>query len=334
MQIVRAALSFLLFFGFTFSGLVSAATLDTQGTGVAVNCSQKPYMESHTVYADGRTSIRFRGSCYYSQGDKAWNGTYYITANWDGAQALESVVIAGQNKTGSVISTCPSNPWLNNVVCQKKSFSGNAFSDYQITGSTQYPLTGKALSDADKAKLRTELEKKKQEAACVNPVLISPTAPGGHFNAPTSIKVEVRHNPSNPPKEWTFMWSPTPKQGEWPTAPVMQNVALTNLKTANGVTTGTFNTSKLGDWRIQWKVDLPPYCNKGPYAAMSTNFTVKEKTKGEAMSERAIKAKKSTTPGLKVDGQPKPEPIDQQKLQQQELQQQKLQQQQKQQLGQ
>ena len=357
MQIVRVALSFLLFFGFTVSGLVSAATLDTQGTGVGINCSQKPFMESYTVYADGRSSIRFHGQCYYSQGENAWNKHYYITATWDGTQARESVIISGENKTGTVISTCPSNPWLNNVVCQKKSFSGNAFSDYQITGTTQYPLTGKALSDAEKAKLRTELEKKKQEAACVNPVLVSPAASGSLFHPPAGIKIEVKHNPSNPPKEWKFTWAPIQKQGEWPTAPVAENVALTNLKTANGVTTGTFNTSKVGNWVISWRVDIPPYCNKGQYAAMSTSFTVKEKSKGEAMSEKVLKDKTHTTPNMKVNtGKPTPDPIDQQKLkqpattvspqstqqkvlqpnlqQQQKIEQEKLQQQQKQQLGQ
>ena len=318
MQIVGAVLSFLLFCGFAFPGIVSACTLDSNGQGVAINCTKKPFMESHTVYADGKSTIRFHGQCYYSQGENAWNKHYYINAYWDGTQARESVTISGENKTGTVISTCPSNPWLNNVVCQKKSFSGSAFGDYQITGATQYPLTGKALNDAEKAQLRTEVEKKKQEAACANPVLVSPAASGGHFAIPATIKIEVRHNPSNPPKEWTFTWAPTPKQGEWPTAPVAQSVTLSNLKTVNGVTTGTFNTSKVGEWRIQWKVNLPPYCNKGPYAAMSTSFSVREKSKGEAMSDKMLKDKAHTAPGMKVNtGKPMPDPVDQQKLRQQ-----------------
>ncbi len=327
MQVFRAVLTILVLFGFMASGFVSAATLDTKGTGASINCSSKPFMEQHTLTADGRISIRFHGQCYYSQGDNAWNKHYYINATWDGAQARETVTISGENKTGVVISTCPSNPWLNNVTCQKKSFSGNAFSDYQITGTTQYPLTGKALDDSQKAQLRTELEKKKQEAACANPVLVSPSASGGHYNIPTAVKFEVRHNPSNVPKEWTFSWAPTPKKGEWPTAPVAQNVTLTNLKTVNGVTTGTFNTSKVGEWRVQWKVDFPPYCNKGAYSAMFTSFTVKEKTQAEIMAEQALKNKTSTTPVTTIPGKPGPDPVEQQKLQQQQLQQQKLQQQ-------
>lgn len=99
---------------------------------------------------------------------------------------------------------------------------------------------------------------------------------------------------------------------------------------------------------------------------MSTSFTVKEKSKGEAMSEKMLKDKTHTTPDVKVNtGKPTPDPIDQKKLkqqtitpqtvtpqqtqqtgtstqqkvlqpnlQQQQLQQEKLQQQQKQQLGQ
>ena len=82
MQIVCAVLSFLLFCGFAFPGIVSACTLDSNGQGVAINCTKKPFMESHTVYADGKSTIRFHGQCYYSQGENAWNKHYYINAYW------------------------------------------------------------------------------------------------------------------------------------------------------------------------------------------------------------------------------------------------------------
>jgi len=353
MKIVGACLGFLLVI---FSGFVSAVTLDTEGK-LKVTCSQMPYMQSHAVYADGRTQITFAGSCYYSAEEDAWNDQYKVSASWNGVEAREQITIPGRNKSGTVVSTCPSNPWLNNVVCQKKSLSGDVFYEYKITATTQYPLTGKALNDSQKAQLRAEVEKKKQEAACVNPVLVSPAVSGSLFHPPAGIKIEVKHNPSNPPKEWKFTWAPIQKQGEWPTAPVAENVALTNLKTVNGVTTGTFNTSKVGNWVISWRVDIPPYCNKGQYAVMSTSFTVKEKSKGEAMSEKVLKDKTHTTPSMKVNtGKPTPDPIDQQKLkqpaatvspqstqqkvlqpnlqQQQKIEQEKLQQQQKQQLGQ
>jgi hypothetical protein len=315
-------------------GPVPACTLDTKGTGVGITCSSS-YMESHTINADGTTSIKFHGQCYYDQGEYAWNKHYYVTATWDGTQAREVVRIAGENKYGTVVSTCPSNPWLDKVACQKKSLSGAAFSDYQITGATTYPLTMNAITDAQRAQLKAELAEKQKEASCATPVIVSPApAKGMTYKGSANFKVEIKHAPGYPPKDWEFFWAPPTKDGEWPASPTKQTMTLSNLHTSGGSTTGTFSSYKLGNWSIQSKVYFPSYCNKGNYAIPVISFKIREKTMGDAIMEQKMKnlPKKTIdipTPGPGPGPEWKQQNLQQQKLlQQQQLQQQNLQQQQ------
>jgi len=328
---------------FAAPGLVSACTLDRMGDLPSISCGA-PYMETHTISADGKSSIKFHGQCSYDDGNSAWNKHYYITATWDGAQAKETVSISGENKYGTVISTCPSNPWLNKVTCQKKSLSGAAFSDYQITGATTYPLTANVLTDAQRAQLKAELADKQKEVACTSAVVVSPAPQiGMTYTAPATVKIEIKHNPDFPPKEWEIYWAPPTKQGDWPAAPAKQNMTLSNLHTSGGSTTGTLSTSTLGDWKIQSKVYFPSYCNKGNYAIPLISFKVREKTMGDKIIADKMKNLPRKTIGDSIPAPgpgPGPEPgwkqqnlqkqpLSQQQLQKQKLQQQKLQQQNK-----
>ncbi|MEA5113149.1 MAG: hypothetical protein VB050_03905 [Geobacteraceae bacterium] len=303
-------------------GPVIAASLDTQGKGVAIKCGA-PFMEDHSISADGKSSFRFHGQCSYSQGKNAWNKHYIVKGTWDGTLAKEVVTILGENKYGNVVSSCPSDPWLNKVSCQKKSLSGKAFEDYQISGATSYPLTANVLSDAKKAELRAELAEKKKQSMCTIPVIVSPSpATGQILHPPAAVKIEIKHAALNPPKEMTIYWTPPTKQGEWPAAAQKQNMKLSNLKTSGGVTTGTLNTSKLGTWEVTVRTALPSYCNKGNEVIQSIRFTVKEKSAQEIMVEKSLKEKKYKAINGKIPAPgpgPGPDPI----LKQQQLQQQK-----------
>jgi hypothetical protein len=340
MKILQTVPAILAVIYFTVPGLVSACTLDRMGDLPSISCGA-PFMETHTINADGKSSIKFHGECSYSSGESAWNKHYNITATWDGVQAKEALSITGENKYGTVISTCPSNPWLNKVTCQKKSLSGAAFSDYQITGATTYPLTANAITDAQRAQLKAELAEKQKEVACTSAVIVSPMpAKGMSYIAPATVKIEIKHNPDFPPKEWVITWAPPTKQGDWPASPTNQNMSLSNLATSGGTTTGTLTTSKLGTWQIQSKVYFPSYCNKGDYLIPIISFTVREKTQGDKIVEDKLKNLPRKTFGDSISAPgigPGPQPdwqkqnlqqqqlLQQQKLQQQKLQQQKLQ---------
>ena len=332
MQILMSIFTILVSICFLIPQPVLGSTLDTKGD-LGITCNN-PYMETHSVSADGKSTIKFHGQCSYSSQGSAWNKHYFITATWDGIQAKEALTISGENKYGTVLSTCPSNPWLNKVACQKKSLTGTAFSDYQITGATTYPLTANVLSDEQRAQLNAELETKKKEAACASAVLVSPSpASGQQFYPPANVNISIKHNPDFPPKEWIIYWAPPTKPGDWPASPTKENITLTNLKTSGGVTTGTLNTSKVGNWQIETKVYLPATCNKGEYTLILTSFAVKEKSQAAILSGQAIKDKQykpidGTLP--KPGSGPEPGPDWQQKqtlpAQQKQLQQQKLQQ--------
>ncbi len=300
------------------SGPAGAASLDTEGKGVAITCGA-PFMENHSISADGKSSFRFHGQCSYSQGENAWNRHYIINATWDGSQAKETVTIPTEKKSGSVVSSCPSDPWLNKVSCQKKFLSGKAFEDYQITGATSYPLTANVLSDAKKAELRAELAEKKKQSMCTIPVIVSPSpATGLTLHVPASVKIEIKHSPLNPPKEWAIYWTPPTKAGEWPAAPQKQNTAVGNLKTSGGVTSGTLNAGKVGTWEVTIKTALPSYCNKGTEVIQSIRFTTKAKSQQEYMMEKSLKEKKYKA----IDGKiPAPGPGPDPSLKQKQLQQ-------------
>lgn len=258
-------------------GPVLAASLNRQGGLPKISCGV-PFMESHSIDADGKSSIRFHGQCYYDAPQSAWNKHYFVHATWNGSQAREVVTIMGDNKTGTVVSSCPSNPWLNKVACQKQSLSGAAFEDYQITGATTYPLTANALSALQKAALQAELATKQKEAVCADPIIFSPSpAKGKTYNAvPATVKIEIRHSKQNPPKELTVYWAPPTKPGEFPASSTKQDMALSNLQTSGGVTSGTLFASKPGRWEIGIKTALPSYCNKGTTVIQGINFTVNE----------------------------------------------------------
>lgn len=297
------------------SGPAGAASLNREGGLPVIQCGA-PFMEAHSISADGKSNFRFHGQCSYSQGKNAWNRHYIIKATWDGYQAKETVTILSDNKTGSVVSTCPSDPWLNKVSCQKKSLSGKAFEDYQISGATTYPLTANVLSDAKKAELRAELAEKKKQSMCTIPVIVSPSPVNGlTLHGPAKVKIEIKHSPLNPPKELAVYWTPPTKQGEWPAAAQKQNNALVNLKISGGVTSGTLNAGKVGTWQVTVKTALPTYCNKGTELIQSINFTVKEKSQQEYMMEKTLKEKKYKP----IDGKipvPGPDPALKQQLQQ------------------
>lgn len=302
-------------------GPVKAASLNRQGGLPKITCGV-PFMEAHSIDADGKSSIRFHGQCYYDAPQSAWNKHYIVNATWDGSQAREVVTIMSENKSGTVVSTCPSNPWLGKVACQKKSLSGAAFDDYQITGATTYPLTANALSDAKKAALVAELAVKQKEDACTEPIVVSPSpAKGKTYNAvPATVKVEIRHSKQNPPKELTAYWAPPTKPGEFPASSTKQDMALSNLQTSGGVTSGTVLAGKPGSWNIVIRTALPSYCNKGTGMVQSISFTVNENTqKGMMIDKRLKNMNYKAIDGKKPAPTPGPDPV----LQKQQLQQQK-----------
>lgn len=268
-------------------GPVMAGSYNRQGGLPNITCGV-PFMESHSIDADGKSSIRFHGQCYYDAPQSAWNKHYIVNATWNGSQAREVVTIMGENKSGTVVSTCPSNPWLSKVACQKQSLSGAAFDDYQITGATTYPLTANALSDAKKAALLAELAVKQKEAVCVDPIIKLPSpAKGKTYNSvPATVKVEIKHSPQNPPKELSIYWAPPTKQGEMPAASIKQNMKLSNLMTSGGTTSGTLFADKAGIWQIGIKTALPSYCNKGTTVIQGISFTVNE------ISQKSLKIDK------------------------------------------
>ncbi|MHC1696934.1 MAG: hypothetical protein AB9919_02475 [Geobacteraceae bacterium] len=298
---------------------VMAASINRQGGLPIISCGV-PFMESHSIDADGKSSIRFHGQCYYDAPQSAWNKHYIVNATWDGSQAREVVTIMGDNKSGTVVSTCPSNPWLSKVACQKKSLSGTAFSDYQITGATTYPLTANALSDVKKAALVAELAVKQKEAVCAEPVIFSPSpAKGKTYNAvPATVKVELRHSKQNPPKSLTVFWAPPTKQGEFPVSLTKQNMTLSNLQTSGGVTSGTLLAGKPGQWAVSIRTALPSYCNKGTEVIQGIHFTVNENSQNGIMIDKRLKNMNYKAIDGKIPATT-PHPI----LQKQQLQQQK-----------
>jgi len=48
---------------FSAQGPVSASTLDTKGTEAAISCNSTPFLESHSINADGKTTFIFHHSC-------------------------------------------------------------------------------------------------------------------------------------------------------------------------------------------------------------------------------------------------------------------------------
>lgn len=151
------------------------------------------------------------------------------------------------------------------------------------------------------------------------PINLSPSpATGKTIYLPASVKLEIKHSPLNPPKEWTIYWTPPTKEGEWPKAPQKQNMTLSSLKTSGGVTTATLNASKLGTWQITVRTALPSYCNKGTEVIQSISFTVKEKTAQEKALDKSLKEKRFKS----IDGKI-PAPVPDPALKQQQLQQQK-----------
>jgi hypothetical protein len=268
----------LLAFTICFIAPGTAGSMDTEGENNSwPDKCDTPYLQSHSISADGKTKFIFQGQCYRGKtNDIAVNLPFFFTATWDGSQAMEIVTISG--KTGTVISACPSDPWLNKVTCQKKSVSGDAFVSraYPNTGLI-YPLTARVLTDAQRAQLQAELEEKKKEVACVVPVVLSPLpTSGSQFKPPASVKISIKHSPGSPPKEWIISWAPLTKPGDWPAASTQQNMTLSHLTTSGEVTTGTFNTSKPGLWQISSKVYFPSYCNRGNYASVPISFMVVE----------------------------------------------------------
>ncbi len=261
MKVLRTGLTFFIMMCLAAPGPVLACTMDTAGTGVYITCGAG-YMESHSISADGNASFKFHGQCNYGEGESSWSKHYHVSAEWDGARAIETITIDGDNKQGSVISTCPSNPWLNKVTCQAQAISGNAFSEYQITGASAYPLTANALTDAQRAQLKAEYVATLAAAACANPVVLSPSpANGNNYSSPANVKIQIKHNPEFPPTNWQLTWYPP----SWPSSGASKQYPplLNGLTTVNGVTTWTFSTSTAGHWRISSMFNFPSYCNKG-----------------------------------------------------------------------
>lgn len=148
---------------------------------------------------------------------------------------------------------------------------------------------------------------------CTISVIVSPApGTGSTFYAPASVKIEIKHSPLNPPKEWTVYWTPPTKEGEWPEAPQKQNTPVGNLKTSGGVTYGTLSVGKAGTWQVTVKTALPSYCNKGTEVIQSIRFTVKDKSKQEYMLNKLLKEKKSKAINEKIPA-PGPDPALKQK---------------------
>jgi hypothetical protein len=290
MKILRSALTIFVTICLAAPGLVLACTMDTAGTGVYITCSAG-YMESHTISADGKASFKFHGQCNYGEGESSWIKHYHVSAEWDGARAIETITIDGENKQGSVISTCPSNPWLNKVTCQAQSISGSAFSDYQISGASTYPLTANSLTDAQRSQLSMEYVAKLYATSCANPVVLSPSpANGNTYTSPANVKIQIKHNPEFPPTNWQLTWYPM----SWPASGHSQQYPplLNGLNTANGVTTWTFSTSTAGYWRIFSTFKFPAYCNKGS-ATQQIGFKVTNPAIKELIKNQSKKPLKS-----------------------------------------
>lgn len=108
---------------------------------------------NHSAYTD-TSGWQFQGNC-----TSPVALSYKVSAMWNGAErkALESLE-GGNNLQGSLISICPADPWLNEVMCALVAIQGDIFNYYKVPIFMRYPLTGGALSAQQKAQYNAEAQ--------------------------------------------------------------------------------------------------------------------------------------------------------------------------------
>ena len=244
----------------TFAGcFLIFCKLDTEGQGPAWTCGLDT-LTGHTI-AMYKHTYKFRSSCSASQVSNAWNFWIETTGEWnsDGNTVQKSI---GSNPafTATVTANCKVDPWAYpGTVCTNKQFhysvpsSASNDAEYQIFQSQleeytkdPFPMTAGRITAAQRQQIVSEINQIIPVPGA--PLVLLPASDGKAVMFGLPLEVQIKHN-NAVGLAWTVQyrpdatqpWEPVTNTGPW----------LKNQTTVNGITSGTFNYTKVGQWRFQ-----------------------------------------------------------------------------------
>jgi hypothetical protein len=234
---------------------ISATTLDTKGDWSAT-CSAGT-LSSHVFDRPNlKATYSFKGQCVESSGSNVTNRWYQIKAGWNGSTktANEDLSVTFWNGyyAGSIIYSCPDDPWLNNVNCTVTGKAGDIFKFFQGGNN---PISAGFVSASQKQSLKSEWNQQAVFPTAQAPVIMSPS-PNQAFMVPAKVQIKVQHTP-NYGVSFEFQWCPFNKPNTPPGFFITKNLTPVNLKTNAGVTTAEVTINEVGKWRLRSQSIFP-----------------------------------------------------------------------------
>jgi hypothetical protein len=231
-------------------------TLDSKGQWSA-SC-RAGYLASHKF---DKTTLKntytFKGECDESSGGSVTNRWYHVNASWNGSTKTASedlsVTFSNDHLAGSIIYSCPDDPWINTVNCTITGKAGDIFAYFQ---PTKYPISANFISSSQKQTLKTEWTSTGAVLATPQaPVIQSPFS-NQKFLAPVTVQIKVQHNP-NYNVAFEFQRAELVSKPNIPNLWGTEQIVLNNLKVSAGITTGDFSIKQPGKWRVRAQSIFP-----------------------------------------------------------------------------
>jgi hypothetical protein len=249
-------------------------TLDKKGQWSA-SCSAGTLASHNFDKSTMKNTYTFKGQCVESSGSSVTNRWYNANASWTaGTKTAEeslSVTFSNDHLAGTVIYSCPDDPWINTVDCTITGKAGDVFTYFQ---PGKNPITSTFISSSQKQSLKAEWASKPVILPTPqSPVILSPS-PGQVFLVPITVSVKVQHNP-NYNVAFEFQRAELVSKPNIPNLWGNQQVVLANKKTGAGVTTGEFTISQSGKWRLRSQSVFPnaPWSNWTEFTVDTVKIT-------------------------------------------------------------
>jgi hypothetical protein len=231
-------------------------TLDKKGQWSA-SCSAGTLTSHNFDKSAMKNTYTFKGQCVESSGSSVTNRWYNANASWTAsnktAEESLSVTFSNDHLAGTVIYTCPDDPWINTVDCTITGKAGDIFTYFQ---PGKNPITSTFISSSQKQSLKAEWASKPVILPTPQAPQIASPNPNQAFLTPAQVQIKVLHNP-NYNIAFEFQRAELVSKPNIPNLWGTQQIVPSNLKTAAGVTTGGLTISQQGKWRFRAQSVFP-----------------------------------------------------------------------------